>query len=539
MKPETFKDLFDNSVASFAEKTAFSMINGDSVTYRQFGDLVAQTRERLLNAGVTAGDKVAIFSRSTIYWPVAYFTCVTSGIIVVPILPDFTGEEVAKLLKHSETKALFVSEQLYKSIPQDAIESLNICISTTNLNTIAEKKQNDGQVIPRGEAVVPNADDLAVIIYTSGTTSSPKGVMLTHKAFMSQLEMYVHFFTIDSSDVFLSILPLSHTYECSIGMLYPFSSGCHVVYLDRMPTAAALIPAFKKIRPTVFICVPLVLDKIYRAKIRATITATKIGAAAYKLAPVRKIYHRIAGRKLAEIFGGNIRFIGIGGAKLNSETDRFLNEGRLPIAIGYGLTETAPLLFGATVGQTRVGTTGTPCHGIEYRIVNEDENGQGELEVKTPSIMLGYYKNPEATRDAITEDGWFRTKDICTVAKNGHLSITGRVNNMIVGPSGENIYPEEIENVINTHELVTESIVLMDKGHLLALVAYDKDKLDKAVKALRNEVGDAIQEIHNEVRAYVNERVNKFSRISAIEYHPEGFEKTPSQKIKRFLYTKR
>ena len=153
--------------------------------------------------------------------------------------------------------------------------------------------------------------------------------------------------------------------------------------------------------------------------------------------------------------------------------------------------------------------------------------------------MLGYYKNPEATRDAITEDGWFRTKDICTVAKNGHLSITGRVNNMIVGPSGENIYPEEIENVINTHELVTESIVLMDKGHLLALVAYDKDKLDKAVKALGNEVGDAIQEIHNEVRAYVNERVNKFSRISAIEYHPEGFEKTPSQKIKRFLYTKR
>ena len=243
MKPKTFKDLFENSVACYADRTAFSMINGDSITYRQFGDLVAQTRERLLNAGVTAGDKVAIFSRSTIYWPVAYFTCVTSGIIVVPILPDFTGEEVAKLLKHSETKALFVSEQLFKSIPQDAIESLNICISTTNLNTIAEKKQNDGQVIPRGEAVVPNADDLAVIIYTSGTTSSPKGVMLTHKAFISQLEMYVHFFTIDSNDVFLSILPLSHTYECSIGMLYPFSSGCHVVYLDRMPTAAALIPA--------------------------------------------------------------------------------------------------------------------------------------------------------------------------------------------------------------------------------------------------------------------------------------------------------
>lgn len=538
MKPETFKELFDHSVASFAGNTAYSMINGDSITYRQFGDLVAQTRERLLNAGVTAGDKVAIFSRSTIYWPVAYFTCVTSGIIVVPILPDFTGEEVAKLLKHSEAKALFVSEQLCKSIPQDTLDELDICISTTNLNTLYEKKQNDGQVIPKGEAVVPKADDLAVIIYTSGTTSSPKGVMLTHKALLSQLDMYVPFFSIDEKDVFLSILPLSHTYECSIGMIYPFSCGCHVVYLDRMPTPAALIPAFNKIRPTVFICVPLVFDKIYRAKVRGTITATKMGAAAYRLAPVRKIYHKIAGKKLAETFGGRLRFIGIGGAKLNSETDRFLNEGGLPIAIGYGLTETAPLLFGATVGQTRVGTTGTPCKGIQYRIVNKDENGQGELEVKTPSLMLGYYKNPDATKDAITADGWFRTKDICTVAKDGHISITGRVNNMIVGPSGENIYPEEIENVINTHELVTESIVLMDKGHLVALVSYDKEKVGKAIKAIGKVAEDAIQDIHNEVREYVNTKVNRFSRISSIEYHPDGFEKTPSQKIKRFLYAR-
>lgn len=535
MKISTLKELYDRSIKEYSKRPAFSIIGGESLTYNDFDARVKKFQGMLLGAGIRKGDKVAIYSRSLPSWPAAYFACVTLGIIAVPVLPDFTGEEVTKLLKHSEAKGLFVGSILKTRLPQEAIDSLNIAILLDTSEAICQTVQSDEEIAPEA----PSKDDLAVIIYTSGTTSEPKGVMLTHYALAMQINMYPTFFKIDCEDRFLSILPLSHTLECSICMLYPFSVGASVTYLDRLPSAAALIPAFKSVRPTCFITVPLVLDKIYRAQIRGKIMAKKITGWAYThIGLFRRIYHRLAGGVLAKTFGGCIRFIGIGGAKLSSDTDRFLNESGLPIAIGYGLTETAPLLFASSPGTGKIGSTGPAFNeNIQYKIVDRDpQTGAGELLVKTPSLMTGYYKNEEATAKAIDAEGWFRTNDIVVEDSDRFISIVGRANNMIVGASGENIYPEEIENVLNTYPIVSESVVVMDNGVLVALVHYEKEKLEKAIAKLHTSREEAMERIHKAIIEHVNSRVNSFSRIKAVRDHFEEFEKTATQKIRRKKY---
>lgn len=536
----TLRDIYDNSVVSYKDNLSFSILNGEQLTYAEFDKRVRALQQVFYEAGIRKGDKVAIYSRSLPNWPVAYFACVTVGIVAVPLLPDFTGAEVEKLLRHAEAKALIVNKTLKSAVSQDAIDSLDITLLADDLSVI-QKNSASSDANPQVMAEKPEKEDLAVIIYTSGTTSEPKGVMLSHRALAMQINMYPDFFTIKESDVFLSILPLSHTYEASIGMIYPFAYGCSVTYLDRLPTASALIPAFAKLRPTVLISVPLVLDKIYRSQIRGKITAKKWTKWSYEhIGLFRRVYHALAGKVLAKTFGGRMRFIGIGGAKLSTDTDRFMYESGLPYAIGYGLTETAPLLLGAPPGTNRVGTTGWAVSPlVQTKLDNVDPVlGTGELLVRTPSIMNGYFKNPEATRRAITDDGWFRTNDIVAVDKKGYMSIVGRANNMIVGPSGENIYPEEIEGVLNTYPVVSESIVLMEKNALVALVSYESDKLEKMISEMNTTREEAMDRVHKILCEYVNSKVNKFSRISSVQDHFEPFEKTATQKIKRKLYVK-
>jgi long-chain acyl-CoA synthetase len=258
----------------------------------------------------------------------------------------------------------------------------------------------------------------------------------------------------------------------------------------------------------------------------------------YSCGLMRKLLHRVAGVAMKKLFGGRVRFFGIGGAKVERETEQFMREAHFPYAIGYGLTETAPLLYGSAPQETKLQMVGKPAIHVEGKLIDVNpETGEGELVVKTPCIMQGYFKNPEATAEAFTEDGWFRTKDLCVFdKKTGYLVIKGRANNMIVGSTGENIYPEEIESVINTHRLVTESIVVADKGALVALVALDKEKLEEALSEFKDNVSNKYDELMKEIRDYVNERVAKFARVSKIEEQKDGFEKTPSMKIKRFLY---
>ncbi|MDD4655575.1 MAG: AMP-binding protein [Bacteroidales bacterium] len=523
----TLFHVYSNSIDTYSDRPAFSLYEGETVTYGIFAQRVESVQSFLLSAGLQKGDKVALLSTSMPNWNVCYFAAVSLGMVIVPILPDFSGEAIASILEHSGSKALCVSDKLYAKIPHEAREKMELIIRTVSLTVIGGQKMH-AEGVP-AERSVPEPNDLAAIIYTSGTTSSPKGVMLSHKALCNQLHMVKTLIEVFPEDVFLSILPLSHTYECSLGMLYPFMEGASVVYLGVPPTPTSMLPALKSVQPTFMLTVPLIMEKIYTRQIFARFTASKIMKILYKVRFIRRMLHRIAGKRLYHTFGGRMRFFGIGGSKLNRATEKFLRDARFPYSIGYGLTETAPLIAGAVHPDTFLQSTGRVMKGIEIRLHDMDpKTGVGEIQVKTPCVMDGYYMNPEADKEAFTDDGWFRTRDLGKMDKTGRIFIKGRLSNMIVGSTGENIYPEEIESILNQHELVTESLVIQKDGKLIALV-YLQD--------LKDDLRDQISEVYNDIMNYVNSKVGKMSRIAGIHEQQDGFEKTPTMKIKRYLYS--
>ena len=532
----TLHELVSHSVANFSERIAFAMIGGEEVSYKEVGKRIATLQELLLNAGVGAGDKVVILSSSMPNWGVSYFAITTAGMVAVPILPDFTSDELDLIIAHSEAKAILVSDKLYTKLTKETIDRMNIVIRTKGLNVISKR------VTERAEKRIPQPEDLAAIIYTSGTTSKPKGVMLSHYNITAQTTIIPPLFDYNQDDVLLSILPLAHTYECTLGMIYPFSRGAQVHYMDRPPTASALMPALEKVRPTVIASVPLIMEKIYRGKVRPTFEKRAITRKLYSWDWSRKILHKIAGKSLKKLFGGRMRLFAIGGAKFESEAERFLLEAGFPYGIGYGLTETAPLLAGAVGDMVRVGSTGPALPAVEIRLDNVNpETNQGEIVAKTPCCMMGYFKNEQATKDAFTEDGWFRTGDLGYIAEDGWIYIKGRLKNMIVGPSGENIYPEDIEEVLNSNRFVAESVVTEEDGKLIALVHFDTTALEEAYDEFKHKVSAGseaakrkMEEIKRDVMEYVNSKVNRFSKITKVVDNEGEFEKTPTKKIRRF-----
>lgn len=543
----TLYELLQNSIEKFSDKIAFSMLGGEDVTYAEFGKRVEEVQEMLLGAGLNAGDKVVILSSNMPNWGVSYFAITTAGMVAVPILPDFTGQELDKLIAHSEAKALLVSDKLFTKLSKETIASLNIVIRTKNLGIISQT------VTEQGSKLLPKPEDLAVIIYTSGTTSQPKGVMHTHQSLVRQIQMIYGLYPIGPEDSMLSVLPLSHTYECSLGMLYVVATGASNTYLEKPPTASVLLPALRKVRPTAFLIVPLIIEKVYRSQIYSKFTSTAFWRALYNTAFTRRYLHRIAGKKLMKAFGGRARLF-IGGAKLDEQVEQFLIDAKFPYAIGYGLTETAPLVAGQISPATKLGATGPAMNGLSVRLDNVNpETKQGEIVVKTPSALSGYYKNPEATAEAFTEDGWYRTGDLGYIDEDGYIFIKGRLKNMIVGPSGENIYPEEIESVLNTNAYVSESIVTEQDGQLVALVHFDTDAIEKLKDELmekweitRDEWNQKVdewnarkEELKKDILKYVNSKVNRFSRISEVVEEENEFVKSPTSKIRRFLYNNR
>ena len=537
----TFNTLYEivkHSVEKFSSRIAFSMIGGEDVSYKEVGSRIERVQEMLLGAGINAGDKVAILSSSMPNWSVSYFAITTAGMVAVPILPDFTSDELDLIIEHSEAKAIMVSDKLYTKLSKATVERMNIIIRTKGLNVISQRVEAEGS------KRIPEPDDLAAIIYTSGTTSKPKGVMLSHYNIAAQTTIIPPLFDYNEEDVLLSILPLSHTYECTLGMIYPFSRGAHVHYLDRPPTASALMPALLEVRPTVIASVPLIMEKVYRGKVRPTFEKSALLSKLYGWGWSRKLLHKVAGKQLKRLFGGRMRLFAIGGAKLDSETERFLYEAGFPYGIGYGLTETAPLVAGAVGKMVRIGSTGPALPAVEIRLENiNPDTKQGEIVVKTPCCMQGYFKNEEATKAVFTDDGWFRTGDLGAMDKDGWIYIKGRLKNMIVGPSGENIYPEDIEEVLNSNRFVAESVVTEEDGKLIALVHFDTTALEEAYDEFRHkmavnaeQLSQKMEEVKRELMEYVNSKVNRFSKISKVVDNEGEFEKTPTKKIRRFIY---
>ncbi|MBE0644260.1 MAG: AMP-binding protein [Bacteroidetes bacterium] len=539
----TLAAVLQNSVQRFAQRPALSFVSGTPMTYAEFGEEVGRVRASLRSRNVRPGDRIAILSGNMPNWGVAFFAVTSMGAVAVPLLPDFHQKELVTFLQHAGCDVLFVSEKLRTHVGEENIGTLRHRILLDDLTVISEEgapplwKPELGTVPPADV----QEEDLASIIYTSGTTGKSKGVMLTHRNIAFNALKVQTIQPVASDDVFLSILPLSHTYENTLGLILPLMQGAAVYYLEKPPTAAALLPALESVRPTLMLSVPLVIEKIFKMRVLPQLTKSGLLRRVYGTEQGRRFLHRMAGKKLRKTFGGRLHFFGIGGAKLDSVVERFLREAKFPYAIGYGLTETAPMLAGANPQNVRFQSTGPAMEGVELRIANADPHtGEGEIQARSASVMRGYYNEPELTREAFTEDGWFRTGDLGAFDEDGHLSIKGRLKNMIVGSSGENIYPEEIESVINTQRYVLESLVMEKKGRLVAFVHLNYEEIEQHFAHLKEEalqyVEQKANEILHELHAYVNANVNRFSQLAAVHEQRMPFEKTATQKIKRYLY---
>lgn len=544
----TLPALVDRSVAMYTQRDAFSFVGEKPFTYRELGEKIKAMVQILGEKGIVKGDKVVILSENMPNWSVAYLAITYFGAVAVPILPDFNPADVHHIIRHSEAKAAFISKKHLQTIEEMQHPILNFVIELDSLKFVDEFTNHSymdrikQKFANKKSLSSPQEDDLAAILYTSGTTGHSKGVMLTHKNIVTNALSAYKNITIVPEDIFLSILPLAHTFECTVGLIIPILHGSSVVYVDKVPTPSVLLKAFEVVRPTMMLSVPLIIEKIYKTKIMAKINGSMLTRNLYKIPFIKKQLNKIAGKKLLKTFGGRLRFFGLGGAPLARYVEEFLAQANFPYIVGYGLTETAPLIAGTRMGMPiKIGSTGLLMPGVELVLKNKNpETGEGEIAVKSPSVMLGYYKDEEKTKEVFDEDGYFLTGDLGHMDNDGYLFISGRSKNMILGPSGENIYPEQIESIINKDEAVLDSLVMQQKGKLVARIHLDYELIDKKFEANitpDDVVKQKINEYLENLRVEVNTQMASFSKITKFIEQIEPFVKTPTKKIKRYLYT--
>ena len=533
---DTLAKLYEYATTAYAKKqyTQWYNTKEGGYTYHEFKQKCDGISKILTQYGIGAGDKVAILAQSMPNWSVAFYATSPFGRIAIPILPDSSENEVTNIINHSESKVMFVSQKLAGKLSQEVKDKMVLIF---DLDTLEILKADEEKFTCDGRTSLPTPDYIATIIYTSGPTGSAKGVVLSHRNLTSNVITCYHSCKRTEKDRWLSVLPMAHTLEMTLGMLYPMYCGATVYYLPKPPVASLLLKALKIVKPTTMLTVPMIIEKVYKGSVLPTIQ--KSPALSWMNEHMNGLMCKIIGMKLKKTFGGHMSFYGIGGAKLDPEVEKFLLKAGFPYAIGYGLTETSPLLGYAMHGWRTVGSFGYPVYNVQLKLHNVDpKTGEGEIVAKGPNVMLGYYKDPVRTKSVFTEDGWFRTSDIATVDEKGRYFIKGRNSNMILGPSGENIYPEEIENVINNVEGVSESIVVERNGRLVALVQpmenyieWDNENVDKIY-----EIYDFIESWKEKMLKVVNKNVNKSSKVSSVEVMKEPFEKTATQKIRRFKY---
>jgi long-chain acyl-CoA synthetase len=544
----TLPALLQRSVNLYHDQDALGKTGEKAMTYSELNEKVLEMAHLLRENGITKGDKVILLSENMPHWAVAYFAITYFGAVVVPVLPDFHPSDVHHIIRHSEAKAVFVSDKHLSTIVESEEDNVKFVIKLDDLSIVEElthrsyiSKLASKISKHKDEITKPEEDDFASLLYTSGTTGHSKGVMLSHKNLVTNALSAYHNVTITKEDVFLSILPLAHTLECTVGLTIPILHGSSIYYIDKVPTPSVLLKAFEIVRPTMMISVPLIIEKIYKNKILPKFNSSFLMKTLYSIPFFRKKLNAVAGKKLIETFGGRIKFFGIGGAGIAPYVEEFLKEAKFPYIIGYGLTETAPLLAGSILNDIiKTGSTGIPMPGVELAIKDKDPiTGKGEIIAKSPSVMMGYYKDEEKTAE-VMQDGWFLTGDLGYIDKDGFLFISGRSKNVIIGASGENIYPEQVEATINQHEAVLDSLMIEQDGKLIARVHLDYELIDKIFKADNtpdSEVKEKITNLLEEMRVDVNSKISSFCRMSKFIEQIEPFTKTPTKKIKRYLYT--
>lgn len=552
----TLNYILDNSVEQFGELPAIGMATEPALTYREFHDRIIALATCLLEEGIKKGDHVAILSENSPAWGTAYFAIIRLGAIAVPILPDLPEADVHHILSEMAVPVLFISqrqlEKVYelkqKKMPRiitlDDSKATQDVVPVTSFSSYIEealavrKSQKDKKKTLFAEVT---EDDIASILYTSGTSGYSKAVMLSHKNLTANAFSAAAMLNIKQGTVFLSVLPMSHTYEFTLGFVTPLIKGCKIAYTGKAPTPGILQRMCKHEKPKVIFSVPLIMEKIYKKRVLPQIKKSLFLSLLCRSSFGRKFVYKKIGAKLIEFFGGELEVMGIGGAALNPEVEIFLKEAEFPYLIGYGLTESSPILAGGPVGDKSiaVGSTGRPFPGVQIKIVDPDpETGIGEIYGCGPNIMVGYYGDPDATAETLTEDGWLITGDLGFIDEIGNLHVSGRSKNVIVMANGENVYPEPIEHKINAYPWVVESLVVEQNGKLDGWVYPDYDYIDEqTLGQSRVERREYINKLIATLRKEVNARLSSASRLVRIVERREPFVKTATHKIKRYLYS--
>lgn len=545
-----FLGLIEKSIKSHWNQPAFSDYKGETFLYRDLAIQIAQLHILFDQAGIKKGDKIALVGRNSSHWGIVFFGILAYGAVAVPILNDFKPDNIHHIVNHSEAKAVFVGANNWENLNESKmpnvrffmlLDQMSILFSKSrqaekawdNMETLFLKKYPHGLTPDMVRFHIEKPDELAVLNYTSGTTSYSKGVMIPFRSLWSNTQFaYDNLPFIHPGDNIVCMLPMAHMYGLAFEILNAINKGCHVHFLTRTPSPKIIIEAFNRIKPTLILAVPLIIEKIVKNRVFPELNKPHIKLA-MKIPFARQIILKKVGEQLSAAFGGNFGEIVIGGAALNKEVETFLRQIRFKYTVGYGMTECGPLISYAQWDKFQPGSVGRAVDRMTVKIDSKDpEHEVGEILVKGTNVMLGYYKNPEATKATLMPDGWMRTGDLGIIATDGSIYIRGRSKTMILGPSGQNIYPEEIEDKLNNMPYVAESLVVSKNNRLVALIYPDWEQVDKTG------VGhDKIEAVMRKNIKTLNEEIPDYCQVSGFKIYNEEFEKTPKRSIKRYLYS--
>ena len=552
MEVPSFNELIQQSIIKNWNRDALTDYKGNTLQYHDVARKIEKLHIMFENSGVVQGDKIALCGRNSANWATAFLAVLTYGAVAVPILHEFTPDQVHNIVNHSEAKLLFVGDIVATTIDPTKMMGLegiiyipdySLVVSRTDKLTYAREHLNElyGHKFPKyfrkehvNYYIEKSPDELALINYTSGTTGFSKGVMIPYRALWSNFDFAIEVLGkkfIKEGDNTLSILPMAHMYGMAFEFIFEFLRGCHIFYLTRVPSPAIIAQAFQDVKPAIVIAVPLVIEKIIRKIVFPKIQNNRMRLLLNMPVISKKVKEKICEQVVAA-FGGKFFEVIVGGAAFNQEVEQFLHGIEFPYTVGYGTTETAPIICYQDWHTFVPGSCGKAALHMEVKIDSRDpENIPGEILARGLNVMLGYYKNPEATTETIDSDGWYHTGDLGTMDSNGNVFIKGRSKNMLLGANGQNIYPEEIEDKLNSMALVTESVVVQRKEKLVALIYPDYDE----AKSMAFSNAD-IMSVMEQNRQTLNQTLPAYCKITAIELHEEEFEKTPKKSIKRFLY---
>jgi long-chain acyl-CoA synthetase len=549
MLQERLVGYIEDSIKKNWEIEALSNYKEKGYSYKSMAGKILKLHILFKEAGIKEGDKIALIGRNSANWCVVYLAVVTYGAVIVPILPDFKPEDLVNIVNHSDSLLLFADEKIWQSLTLEKLPEIAGVFSVETYELLESRGSKVEKVFRELEeeyalkyrdikpedikfSDVTN-DKLAVISYTSGTTGFSKGVMVPHNSLAANVRYAQKNMPLEPGDAVVSFLPLAHTFGCAFEFLFPFTLGCHITILTKTPSPQILIQAFGEIKPRLILSVPLVVEKIYKKQLLPIISQPKMKVL-MAIPGLNKIIFKKINAKLTATFGGRFRAVVVGGAAFNADAEKFFKKIGFRFTVGYGMTECGPLISYASWDSTKLGASGRAVDTLEVTIDSPDpQNIVGEIILRGENVMAGYYKNEKATREIIDSRGWMHTGDLGIIDKEGNIFIKGRSKSMVLGPSGKNIYPEEIESVINNKDYVTESVVIMEDNKLVGLIFPDYDM----VKRDNLSEDDLIKKLDH-IRKEVNERLPDFMAVSKFRIHNEEFIKTPKKSIKRFLYTK-